>query len=145
MKSFINSGGVYYIRIMKYYYIAHPDKALKITLSGIKADEQGNIVLLTTLELKHSPSQNTIFISDYFALCDNLDLYAIIEVDPKGIDFSYEQENQDENLSRFRIILAQDLIKPGFCKIGGVRRADPKVVHLFTGKEQEQEEEKPVE
>jgi len=89
---------------LKYFHLTPKRNMKLIEREGIKADEEGNIFVFTDMIVAEEIAINQVGAS----------VYAIFEIDRKGITGKIERDNVAESAASFQRIIKQDCIEPKF-------------------------------
>lgn len=117
----------------KYYHITSIENHLPILLGGIESNEDGEIFLFDTWEIRNTVNDRIALVCDFIALnqVGLFDEILIIEVNPKGIKVDPIPDNVGEMTAKFQWIVKQQKIYPSYCKVIGRRKPDADSIHNF--------------
>jgi len=110
----------------KFYHVSHLDNKNSIASTGLKANEDGEILLYDTwaLTLRRDPKARVV-VGDFIAL-KQIDCkeYIVVEIDPRGIFLELIPDDGGDMAARYQFILKQKQIDRSYCKVLGRRKVD---------------------
>lgn len=103
---------------MKYFHIASFENVAKITMSGLLANEDGQIFLFENESFSVNGVVNSV--ADCIAHTQVfLPEYVILEIDSKGLNVELIKDNVGEFSARWQWIANQPLIEKKYIKLVG--------------------------
>jgi hypothetical protein len=110
----------------KFYHVSHIDNAWPIALTGLEANEEGEIPVYDTWWISPPGDPNArVVVGDMISLKQvGSGEYIIVEIDPRGIRGELIPDDGGDVAARFQFIVKQKQIARSYCKVVGRRKVD---------------------